>query len=168
MNEFFLKFAAPFVKSTKETFKVMLETEVNMHSPKIKTTNSAVGDITSIIGINGIIKTSKGQEDFRGLLALSFPETVYLKVASKLLGEEYSTFVPDINDVGSEIANIILGSSKPGLSEIGIMLTMTSPSSIRGQNHEISFPKDGMVVEMVVSSNLGDFQMALCCQDIKI
>lgn len=168
MNEFFLKFAAPFIKSTKETFKIMMETEVSMHSPKVKTTNTASGDITAIIGVNGIIDTPRGPEDFRGLLALSFQEKVYLRMASRLLGEEYLTFSSDVADTGSEIANIILGSAKPGLNDIGIKLTMTSPSSVRGQNHELSFPRDGMVVETIVSSDLGDFTLSLCCQDIKL
>jgi CheY-specific phosphatase CheX len=141
MNEFFLEFAAPFIKSTKDTFKIQLSTEVTMHSAGIKTSSVGHGDITALIGITGILETAKGLKEFRGLLALSFKEDVYLRLASQMLGEEYKEYNQDIADAGAEIANIILGTAKPGLNQIGMKLGMTSPSTIRGKDHEINFPK---------------------------
>lgn len=168
MSDFFLKFAAPFIKSTKETFKIMVSTEVSMHSPKFKKDNLGHGDITALIGVTGTLETSNGPADFRGIVALSFKEAVYVKIASRMLGEEHSSYNPEIADAGAELANIILGSAKPGLNEIGCKLKMTSPSTIRGLNHEISFPKDGIVIETIVSSDMGDFYLDLCSQDIKL
>lgn len=166
MNDFFLKFAAPFIKSTKETLRIMVSTEVTMHSPKFKKDNTGRGDITALIGVTGVLDAAKGPVDFRGLVALSFKEEVYVKLASRMLGEEYTEYNQEIADAGAEIANIILGSAKPGLNEIGVKLGMTSPSTIRGRDHEISFPKDGMVIETVVTTDCGDFFLDLCCQDI--
>jgi CheY-specific phosphatase CheX len=168
MNDFFLKFVAPFLKSTKETFRVMVSTEVTMHSPKLKSSNVGHGDLTALIGLTGILETEAGPVDFRGLLALSFAEKVYVNIASQMLGEVHNEYSPEIADAGAEIANIILGTAKPGLSAIGIKLAMTSPSTVRGKNHEISYPRDGLIVEIEVSSHLGDFFLDLCYQDIKV
>ncbi len=146
----------------------MLSTEVTMHSPSFKNDNIGRGDITAIIGIVGQVETTKGQQDFRGILSLSFKEDTYVKLASRMLGEEYTSYRPDIADAGAEMANIILGSAKPGLSDIGIKLSMTTPSTIRGMNHEISFPKDGIIVETVVTTEFGDLYLDLCCQDVRV
>ncbi len=168
MNETFLKFSAPFIKSSKETFKLMMHTEVTMHSPKLKTDTVSTGDITAIIGMNGSVENTEGPKDFKGVLAISFPEPIYVKLAGRMLGEEYSEYTADISDVGAELANIILGAAKPGLSALGIKLDMTSPSTVRGKHHEISFPRGSTIVETTMSCDLGDFFLDICYQDLKL
>lgn len=168
MNETFLKFSAPFIKSSKETFKVMMHTDVTMHSPKLRTDSVSTGDITAIIGMNGFAENVDGPKEFKGVLAISFPEPVYVKLASRMLGEDYTEYSSEIADVGAELANIILGSAKPGLSALGIKLDMTSPSTVRGKLHEISFPRGSTIVETTMTCDLGDFFLDICYQDLKL
>jgi chemotaxis protein CheX len=168
MNETFLKFSSPFIKATKETFSTMVYTELNLHSPKIKTDSVSRGDITALIGISGVYQDDGKQTDFRGLLALSFPEAVYLKLASRMLGEDYHEYGPDISDVGAECANIILGRAKSSLIDMGIKLGLTTPSTIRGKNHEINYLKGSIVIETTASSDAGDFFLDLSYLDIKL
>lgn len=168
MNETFLKFSAPFIKTTKITFKTMLATELTLHSPKIKTSPVSRGDITAMIGINGIHEQNGTSTEFKGVLALSFPEKLYVALAARMLGEEYTEYNEEIADVGAECANIILGTAKPDLANMGIKLGMTSPSTVRGKNHEISYPKSGIIVETSVTCDLGDFYLDLCYQDLNI
>ncbi len=165
MNEGFLKFSAPFIKSAKETFKVMMKTEITLHSPKLKLDTLSTADITALIGVNGTIEHSGRVDEFKGLLALSFPEDVYLRLASRMLGEEYKEYCPDIADAGAECTNIILGTAKPDLAKLGIKLAMTTPSTVRGRQHEINYPKTGVIVETTVSCDVGSFFMDLCYQD---
>lgn len=162
MNDFFLKFSAPFVKSTKDTFRIMLSTEVTLHSPQLKSDTRARGDITALIGINGIYL---GSQEILGILALSFSEATYLRVASRMLGEDHTSYSVEIADVGAELANIILGGSKQGLMDLGIQLALTTPTSIRGIQHEISFPSNSRVIETCVNSDLGEFFLDLCCRE---
>jgi chemotaxis protein CheX len=167
MNDMFLKFSAPFIKSTKNTFSTMMSTTITMHSPQIKTDNQAGADITALIGINGTVHSNGQDKEFRGLLALCFSKAIYLKLASRMLGEDYTEMVPDIADAGSEVANIILGGSKQDLLNMGIKLQLTSPSTIRGTDHEISYPKGSTTMRTTVTCDLGDFYLDLCYQDVK-
>jgi chemotaxis protein CheX len=164
MNEVFLKFSAPFIKSTKNTFLTMLSTELKMHSPKIKQDNVSGADLTALIGINGTV----GDKEFRGLLALCFTKDIYIKLASRMLGEDYNDFHPDIADAGSEIANIILGGSKQDLLDMGMKLQLTSPSTIKGKDHEVSYPKGSTTMRTTISCDLGDFYLDLCYQDLTL
>jgi chemotaxis protein CheX len=168
MSDMFLKFSAPFIKSTKKTFLTMVNTEIQMHSPQIKTNNLSGADITALIGINGTYKNSGKDQEFRGLLALCFSKDIYLKIASRMLGEDYTELVPEIADAGPELANIILGSSKQELLDLGIKLQLTSPSSIKGIDHEITYPKGATVMRTTVTCDLGDFYLDLCYQDVKL
>jgi CheY-specific phosphatase CheX len=164
-GERFLKFSAPFVESTKEIFKVMISTDVRLHSPRLKVDRRSRGDITAFIAMNGVVGIGDNKKDFAGLLALAFTEPVYLAVASRMLGEEYKEYGPDVADVGAEIVNIILGKSKPALHALGIQLGMSNPSTIMGRQHEISFPRTGEVVEIIVESDMGQMFLDLCYQE---
>lgn len=168
MNETFIKFSSPFIKSTKNTFLTMMQTEITLHSPQIKTDAHAGADLTALIGMSGAVKIGAESKEFRGLLALCFSKKIYVKLASRMLGEEYTELVPDIADAGSEIANIFLGGSKQELLSLGIQLQLTSPSTIRGLDHEISYPKGSTTVRTIVSCDLGDFYLDLCYQDLKL
>lgn len=161
MNQEMVRFSAPFVQSIKEVFAVMMKVELRIHSPRLKVDRNARGDMTSLIGVSGLVNRDGQSKDFSGLLALSFSEPVYLAIASKMLGEEYSEYVEDIADVGSEIANIVLGKSKPALVELGFQVGMSSPSTVRGKDHQINFPPQAVVVEVTVDSELGPFYMSL-------
>jgi chemotaxis protein CheX len=91
------------------------------------------------------------------LIALSFSEKLYLQLAGRLLDEEFSAFTPDVADVGAECCNIILGASKQGLSDLGIALGLTTPSTISGKNHSVNFSRHALTVETIASCDLGDF-----------
>lgn len=160
-----LRFATPFIASLKEVFKVMLKEEVRVHSPVEKSDRVARGDVTSVIGVTGEVRSSSKVKPFAGLLALSFSEKVYISIANQVLGENYTAYTSEISDVGSELANIILGKSKPALVEQGFTPAMTSPSTIRGKDLEINFPLKSYVVEVTVDSRFGSFHLDLSYQE---
>ena len=162
----FVEFSKPFIDNLKETFKMMVQTDVVVHTPKIKETPIAKGDITSLIGMNGTKQTETEERSFKGLLAMTFPEDVYIKLASRMLMEEYTEYNNEISDVGSEICNIVMGNSKNGLSQLGFKIGMASPSTIRGTNHQIKYPPKTVVIEITCSTDVGDFILELCYQEI--
>jgi chemotaxis protein CheX len=165
-NQNFLQFSRPFLDALKETMSLMAQTEIKAHSPKIKTTAIAHGDISALIGMNGKINSNGGQKDFKGLMVISWPEPVYIKMASRMLYEDYTEYCDDISDSGAEIVNIVMGNSKAALNKLGFQIEMASPSTIRGKAHEIKYPANTTVVEIVISSDIGDFTLELCYQEI--
>lgn len=167
MSSNFTQFSKPFLDCLKDTFLKMVQTEIKTHSPSIKKNSIARGDISAMIGMSGTLtKDDQIERNFTGLLILSWPEDVYIKMASRMLMEDYAEFCDEISDTGAEIANIIMGNAKNGLTPHGFKLGMATPTTIRGQNHMIKYPSKTTVIEMTVSSDLGDFTMELCYQEI--
>jgi chemotaxis protein CheX len=164
MNESFLKFASPIIQSAKDTLKILLKSEITIHSPSLKKSTLSQCDITATIDIVGKLDTPEGLKDFRGMLVLSFPEDVYLKIASKMMGEKYTEVLLEISDAGAEIANIILGSAKPGFNKIGLKLDFSTPSTFRGIR-EINYPASNSIIESKVSTDCGEFLLDLCYRE---
>lgn len=161
----FLTFAQPFIKALKETFSVMMQNEIKIHSPKIKSSIQSQGDITATIGMNGIFEKEEKQIKFKGMLAITWKENVYLKMASGMLFQEYTEYCDDVSDAGAEIINIVMGNAKKELAPLGYKIEMATPSTIRGPNHEIRYPPKTTVVESIVTSTFGDFIFEICYQE---
>ena len=163
--ESYLKFSKPFIEALKETFKVMLSTDINPHSPKMKTGNKASGEITAMIGMTGTVEKDGKSQDFNGLIALSFTKEVYLKIASAMLMQEFDDYCEDMEDTGAEIANIVMGNAKKVLATQGYKIGMSTPTRIKGKDHEIKYPSGTTVIETSISSNLGDFTFDICYRE---
>jgi chemotaxis protein CheX len=162
----FVKFSKPFLDALKDTFEMMVQTNINPHSPSIKTNSVATGDISSMIGMNGVVEVDGETKDFKGLMVISFPEDIYIKLASRMLFEEYTEYCDEISDTGAEICNIVMGNAKNGLTSLGYKIEMASPSSVRGKDHEIKYPPKTTVISMKIGCDLGDFSLELCYQEI--
>ena len=162
----FVEFSKPFIDALKETFEMMVQTEIKPHTPKIKTSPIAHGDITAIIGMNGSVEKDGETKDFKGLLALSWPEPIYVALAGRMLFEEYTEYNDEIADSGAEIANIVMGNAKGQLANIGYKIGMASPTTVRGKDHEIKYPPKTTVIEITIGTDIGDFSLELCYQEV--
>jgi chemotaxis protein CheX len=163
--EAYVKFSKPFIDSLKETFKIMLLTELSAHSPKMKTHNKAYGEITAMIGMTGTVEKDGVVQDFNGLIALSFTKEVYLKIASRMLSQDFDDYHEDMEDTGPEIANIVMGNAKKILATQGYKIGMSTPNRIKGADHEIKYPSNTMVIETSMTSELGDFVFDICYRE---
>lgn len=166
----FAQFSKPFIDALKDTFKTMLDMDLDAHTPRIKNNSIATGDITSMIGMNGQVKSKKSGENepFAGLLALTFNEEIYIKLAGQMLSEEFTEYCDEISDAGSEICNIVMGNAKNGLSPYGFQIEMASPSTVRGKNHQLKYPPKSTVIEITCTTKFGDFTLEICYQEFII
>lgn len=165
VNKSFIEFSKPFIDGLKETFSLMMDTELKAHSPRIKDTSLTKGEFTSIIGMNGVRIKDGTESNFKGLIGLSFDLDVYLKIASAMLMEEYTEYNDEISDTGAEIVNIIMGNAKKALNPKGYEIGMATPSTIRGKDVEIRYPKGTTIIETLIESNLGSFTLEICYQE---
>lgn len=165
-NKRFILFSKPFVDAIKDTFKVMMDTEITIHSPKIKSENKTNGDIAALIGMNGLYIQDEEEHDFKGLLVIAWSMDTYLKVSSKMLMEEFTEYNEEISDTGAEISNIVMGNAKKILASNSYKIDMATPSTIKGHDLEIKYPPKTKVIETVISSDLGEFVMEICYQEI--
>ena len=74
-----VSFINPFVKATVETFDTMLNIKLKTENPLLKQDAKHSYDVSGVIGLSG---------EAQGVISLSFPKIIALKVVSSLLSEE--------------------------------------------------------------------------------
>jgi len=164
----FLEFSKPFIEGLKEVFSTMMQTEVTPCSPKLKDCALTLGEFTAVIGMNGKLNKNGQSKNFRGQIGVSFSEEVFLKVASAMLMEEYTEYCEDIADTAGEIVNIVMGSAKKSLAPEGYEIGMATPTTIKGKNVEIKYPKGASTIVTAIESDLGTFTFEICYQEISL
>jgi len=106
------EFINPFLNATMNVLQI--QAGVDVVAGKVfrkQDTDRFYGDISGLIGIIS--------DAFTGSVVISFPEETFLKVMSKMLGEEYTKIDQDIVDGAGEITNMIFGQAKIVLNEKG-------------------------------------------------
>jgi chemotaxis protein CheX len=146
----------PFVTSTMETFSRMLGVTAKPGKPIIKKEKPIDYDISGIIGLSGGAK---------GMVSLSFPKDTAVRVTNKFIGTDYADVNPEIVDAIGELANIVAGYAKQGLSEFNI--TISLPSVIMGSGHQIMEPKDVFSFIVPFHTDLGDFHLTVSFKTVE-
>jgi len=137
----------PFLKSTVETFKIMIDIPVTLGKIYLlKEPNNM--DISSVVEFSG---------DVIGKVSILYTLDVALKISSKFLGEKMTDLNEDVADCIREIANIIAGSAKKYLPSM--RLTISLPSIVRGQSKIIETSKNVPVICIPFNSEVGSFIM---------
>lgn len=150
-KEFDVNFINPFLNATKKVFKVQCFTEATPQKPSLKkpTDPLLLGDISGIISISS--------ETFNGTLAISLSESVFVNIASKMLGETITAINEQNVDLVGELANIILGQAKIELAQLGYAIQMALPSCVWGKDHKIKHFGGGVCVVIPMETEFGLF-----------
>lgn len=165
-QESFLVFARPFIEAMKNVFETMVFTKVEAKKPEIKKDNLSRGDVSSMIGMNGILEKDGKNIEFKGMLVISWPESTYIKTASAMLMEDFKEYNEEIADTGAEIINMIMGNAKRDLNGLGYKLEMAIPSMIGGKDHTIKYPNGVKTVLIPLSCAHGEFFMEICFREV--
>lgn len=158
----FIDFSKPFVDAAKNIFNTMVFSKIEPQRPSIKSDALSKGDVTAVLGLSGELEKGGKNTPYKAMLVLSFPYQTYFKIASAMLGETYTTYHPDIRDLGGEIVNMIMGNAKRDLKSLGYTSNMAIPSMIEGQDHTIRYPAGTTVILIPFETQHGPFYMELC------
>lgn len=112
------------------------------------------GDISGVIGLIS--------EAFSGSVVISFPASTFLKIMSRMLGEEYTTITKEIEDGAGEITNIIFGQAKVLLNEQGFGIKTAIPSVVAGNEHTILPMSSGPRMVVPFQTDVGPFFIEVC------
>lgn len=145
-----VSYVNPFIKSAVETFETMLNTKAMPGKPTIKKDGQPTFDISGIIGLSG---------EALGNVVISFPKVTALKVISTLLGTPIKIVGPEVTDGIGELANIIAGNAKQGLTSYRINISL--PKVIIGKNHSVSSPSGVPAIVIPFTSEFGEFAMEI-------
>jgi len=143
-----VSYVNPFITSTIDTFKTMLNIDVKPDAPVMKKEPLPTYDISGIIGLSG---------DAQGSIAISFPKLMALKVISALLGSELKVVGPELTDGIGEIANIIAGSAKQHLKDFNLSISL--PNVVVGKSHMLACQKGVPTLVVPFTCSMGNFSM---------
>ena len=138
----------PFIFSTVETFKTMLNLEVKPGQVQLRDVKKFSYDVSGIIGLSG---------DAQGSICMSFPKILALRIVSKLLGTEIKIIGTEIADGIGEIANIIAGNAKQHLSQYSLSISL--PKVVVGPGHYVASQQGIPTIVVPFISSIGDFAM---------
>jgi chemotaxis protein CheX len=145
----------PFVTSTMETFSKMVGIEAKPGKLQIKKGSGSDYDITGIIGLSGGAK---------GMVAMSFPAASAIAITNKFVGMSARSLDKDVVDAIGELANIVAGYAKRGLSEFNISISL--PSVILGTGHQVMEPKDVFSFIVPFETPMGGFHLAVSLKSV--
>lgn len=152
---FDVNFINPFLTATIAVLKTQASTEAKAGQIYKKDPRERfLGDISGVIGL-----VSDG---FTGSVVISFPAATFLKVMSRMLGEDYKEINKDIEDGAGELTNIIFGQAKVVLNERGFGIKTALPSVITGQQHSILQMSNGPRMVIPFDTDAGPFFVEIC------
>ncbi len=138
----------PFILSTIETFRKMLNNEIKPGKVAIKNDATHTYDVSGVIGLSG---------EAQGSICLSFPKIIALRVVSTFVGMEIKIVGAEVADAIGELANIIAGNAKQHLTQYNLSISL--PKVIIGTGHKIASQRGVPTIVVPFSSSLGEFAM---------
>ncbi len=138
----------PFIRATVETFKTMLNLDLATGTPMLKKDARHSYDISGVIGLSG---------EAQGIISISFPKVMALKIVSTLLGEEIKIVGSELTDGIGELANIIAGNTKQYLTQFKLSISL--PNVVVGSGHRIEVQTGVPTIIVPLKSSLGEFAM---------
>jgi chemotaxis protein CheX len=144
----------PFLKSTIETFKTMVNLAITSGKPYLLKEHSDV-DISGVISISG---------DINGVVVMAYPLPTALKISSKFLSEDIKELNTSVSDCIGELSNIITGFAKKELQSLRLSISL--PKILHNQNPAVDMPKGVPIVCIPFNSEIGSFVMEICHEDV--
>ena len=146
----------PFIASTINVFKMMAGTDVRRDDLQVKDGGDVTHDVTAVISMQGVLI---------GAVSLSFPEETALKIAGKFAMTEFTEMNDEVADAVAELVNMIAGGAKADLAKAGVPAQLAIPQVIVGKDHQIHYPPDIPIVEVLFGSDCGEFTLEVCVKE---
>jgi chemotaxis protein CheX len=127
-----------FIEGVSKTLKTMANTEVTFGKPFVEQKFSARGEIAGVVGMVS--------NQYKATLTLSFPKPAILQILENMLGEKHDDINPEVFDAVGELTNMIYGSAKGTLNDLGYNFEMAIPTVIKGQFIMLQHSKSATLV----------------------
>jgi chemotaxis protein CheX len=149
-------YIAPFIHSIQNVFATMLQLQVQVGTPRVKTDTGATFDISGIIGMSG---------DVVGSVVLSLPNATGERIVALFTGEQLAPGTPDFADAIGELVNMIAGGAKGRFENRRV--SISCPSVILGKNHTVASQKDTPCIVIPCATDCGELVIEVSMQDRK-
>ncbi len=121
---------------------------------------NAVGEVVGIVGL------TNEADNIRGFMTVGFTEGSICQVVSNMLGEDITKLCDEVREAVGEIANMISGQARQGLSAKGIKLQASLPSVVSGKDLTVDgiFKNPMVMIKFAVDN--GPFEVGICMDGI--
>lgn len=147
-------FINPFIGALLNVLETMAQTKLTPGRPKRKQNDVAKGDVSGLIGMIG--------PETKGSFSITFDEGLALTIMERMVGEKLEEVDTDVCDMVGEVTNMIAGSAKRDLAELGFDFGMATPVVVSGKDHTISHQVDGPKVILPFMCEQGNAHMEIC------
>lgn len=144
-------FITPFIASIQNVFSTMMQLQVTIGEPRIKTDPGNTYDVSGIIGMSG---------DVTGSVVLSFPSDTAKAIVALFAGAQLEPGHPDFADAIGELVNMVSGGAK-GMFTGNRKVTISCPSVIVGNDHVVARQKDTPCVVIPCSTDCGELAIEI-------
>lgn len=141
-----VSYVNPFIKVTIDVFLTLLNLDLHVGAPKLSNDTRHTFDVSGVIGLSG---------EARGIIALSFPKIIALKISSQLHGKSVKIIDNEVTDAIGELVNIVAGNAKQFLSAYKLQISL--PNVVIGQNHQIAVEHGVPLIVVPMCCDMGDF-----------
>lgn len=114
-----------FVEGVIKTLKTMAQTDATPGKPFIEPQFVLKGEIAGMVGMVA--------PPLKGTLLISYNKESIFHILENMLGEKYTTINTDVSDAVGEMTNMIYGSAKTSLNQLGYNFEMAIPTVISGE-----------------------------------
>lgn len=144
------EFINPFLLATVHVLKIQAAVEATAGQIYMKKGSENLnGDVSGIIGIVS--------ETFNGSVVISFPEKTFLRILSKMMGQEL-TKLDKSNVAGAgEITNMIFGNAKVVLNQNGYGIRQAIPRTKQGKENDVGSDAKAPAIVVPFETQLGEF-----------
>lgn len=116
----------PFIEASQIVLRQMANIEASIAKPFVRDQNYKVDGVVSIVGITG---------NFRGQAMISMGKDAAMSIASSMMGGMPVTELDELSKSAvSELTNMILGNAATILFNRGIIIEITPPTLLMGEN----------------------------------
>lgn len=148
-----VELAKPFIKAAVDVLSTMAFIQPKVGKPYVKKNNTAVGDVTGLVGLTG---------EKNGSVSMSFDKKCAVSIVKNMLGDEIDDIMQDVKDAVGELTNMISGQARAGLAERGLVFEGSTPSVIMGDGHTISHVAKTPIMAIPFLTEHGGFTIEFC------
>lgn len=148
-----VKFINPFLYGTAEVLEKMAFIKPIHGKPFVKTDDTALSDVSGIIGMTG---------DAVGSLALTFDEECIIYITNKILGENHKEINKEVLSTVGELTNVISGSARKTMEKENLKVFASIPTIVFGKAHTVRHIIKGPSIVIPFQTEKGTFFIDVC------
>ncbi len=154
------KYVKPFIDATVKVLETMAFVKPVVGETSVWNHEQTVAEVMGIIGL-----TSE-DENIKGFMTIGFTNTSIIQIVSSMFGEEFETMTEEVREAVGEIANMISGQARQGLSALGVKLDGGLPTIVTGKELDVNGTDDKPILMVKFEVEKGPFELGICIEGI--